>query len=36
MNQLAHSLGVYQTIRERIIALEADIDEATLADTWRG
>lgn len=36
MNQLAHSLGVYQTIRERIIALEADIDEATLADTLEG
>ena len=28
MNQLSHSLGIYQTIRERIIALEADIDEA--------
>jgi Siphovirus Gp157 len=36
MNQLAHSLGVYQTIRERIISLEADIDEATLADTLEG
>ena len=36
MNQLTHSLGVYQTIRERIIALEADIDEATLADTLEG
>ena len=36
MNHLTHSLGVYQTIRERIIALEADIDEATLADTLEG
>src|SRR5665213_657537 len=33
MNELTHSLAVYQTIRDRIIALEADIDEATLADT---
>ena len=36
MNQLTHSLGIYQTIRERIIALEAGIDEATLADTLEG
>ena len=36
MDHLSHSLGVYQTIRERIIALEADIDEATLADTLEG
>ena len=36
MPHLTHSLGVYQTIRERIIALEADIDEATLADTVEG
>ena len=36
MNHLSHSLGVYRTIRERIIALEADIDEATLADTLEG
>ena len=36
MNQLTLSIGVYQTIRERIIALEADIDEATLADTLEG
>jgi Siphovirus Gp157 len=36
MIDLSHSLGVYQTIRERIIALEADIDEATLADTVEG
>jgi Siphovirus Gp157 len=36
MNQLSRSLGAYETIRERIIALEADIDEATLADTLEG
>jgi hypothetical protein len=36
MPHLTHSLSVYQTIRERIIALEADIDEATLADTLEG
>jgi signal transduction histidine kinase len=36
MTHLTHSLGVYQTIRERIIALEGDIDEATLADTLEG
>lgn len=36
MNQPTYSLGVYQTIRQRIIALDADIDEATLADTLEG
>ena len=36
MPQLTYSLAVYQTIRDRIIALEADIDEATLADTLEG
>jgi Siphovirus Gp157 len=36
MDQLSHSLTVYRSIRERIIALEADIDEATLADTLEG
>lgn len=36
MNQLTYSAGVYQTIRHRIIALEAGIDEATLADTVEG
>ena len=36
MNQLSHCLRVYQAIRDRIIALEADIDEATLADTLEG
>jgi hypothetical protein len=36
MSQLSHSLTTYQTIRERIIALEASIDEQTLADTLEG
>jgi hypothetical protein len=36
MNQISHSVGSYQTIRQRIIALEAGIDEATLADTLEG
>jgi hypothetical protein len=36
MNQLSHSLGVYQTVRDRIMALEADVDETTLADTLEG
>jgi hypothetical protein len=36
MTHLTQSLTVYRSIRERIIALEADIDEATLADTLEG
>ncbi len=36
MSQLTHSLTGFQTIRERIIALEASIDEQTLADTLEG
>lgn len=36
MTHLTHSLATYQTIRERIIALETDIDEETLADTLEG
>jgi hypothetical protein len=36
MPQLSHSLATYQMIRERIIALESDIDEETLADTLEG
>ena len=36
MVQLTHSITAYQTIRERILALEADIDDTTLADTLEG
>lgn len=36
MNPLAHSLAIHHTIRERIIALEPDLDEVTLADTLEG
>src|SRR5262249_16288750 len=36
MNQLALSVTAYQTIRNRIIALEASIDDTTLADTLEG
>ena len=36
MTQLTHSVTAYQTIRERILALEADIDDTTLADTLEG
>ncbi len=36
MNQLSHSVGAYKTIRERIIALEEELDEETLADTVEG
>ena len=36
MNLLTHSLAAYRVIRDRIIALEADIDEETLADTLEG
>ena len=36
MDQLSQSVQTYQVIRERIIALEADLDEATLADTVEG
>ena len=36
MEPLAHSLTVYRAIRDRIIALEAEIDETTLADTVEG
>ena len=36
MDQLSHTIAVFRTIRDRIIALEADIDEATLADTLEG
>src|ERR1041384_6699149 len=36
VNHLIHAASVYQTIRDRIIALEAGIDEATLSDTLEG
>jgi hypothetical protein len=36
MAQLSKSVVVYQTIRDRIIAVEAEIDDATLADTLEG
>src|SRR5262245_52162812 len=36
MEQLGHSVSVYQTIRERILTVEAGIDEATLSDTLEG
>ena len=36
MTPLTHSITAYQTIRERILALEADIDDTTLADTLEG
>ena len=36
MTNLTHSLVSYRTIRDRIIALEAGIDEETLADTLEG
>jgi hypothetical protein len=36
MVQLTHSLTTYQVIRDRILSLEADVDEQTLADTLEG
>ena len=36
MTLLTHSITAYQTIRQRILALEADIDDTTLADTVEG
>ena len=36
MDAVSHSTAIYQTIRERIIAVEAGIDEATLSDTLEG
>ena len=36
MAHLAHYLSAYQTIRERILALETDLDEETLTDTLEG
>lgn len=36
MTYLAHTLTTYRSIRDRIIALDAGIDEETLADTLEG
>jgi hypothetical protein len=36
VNQLPYSVSAYRVIRERILALEADLDEETLADTLEG
>jgi hypothetical protein len=36
MNQITHSVNVYRAIRDRIIALDAEIDETALADTIEG
>jgi hypothetical protein len=36
MSQVSHSIANYQLIRERILALETDIDDTTLADTLEG
>ena len=36
MNEMSHAIAIYQTIRERIIAIEGDLDETTLADTLEG
>jgi hypothetical protein len=36
MNDVGHSVSIYQTIRDRIIAVEAGIDDATLSDTLEG
>lgn len=36
MPDLSHSVSTYRTIRNQIVALEADLDEETLADTLEG
>ncbi len=36
MTELTKSIAVYQTIRGRILAVEVDIDDTTLADTIEG
>lgn len=36
MTEISTVLSIHQTIRSRIIALDADIDEVTLADTLEG
>lgn len=36
MTSLARPMGVFRAIRDRILALEPDLDEQTLADTLEG
>src|SRR5260221_291495 len=36
MNEISRSVTIYQTIRQRIIALDGSIDDVTLADTIEG
>jgi hypothetical protein len=36
VNQLSSALNAHQTIRERILAVEVDLDELTLAETLEG
>jgi len=36
MNSVSHSIATYGMIRDRIIALETDLDEVTLSDTLEG
>jgi hypothetical protein len=36
MSEITRSVSVYQTIRDRILAIEGTVDEATLADTIEG
>lgn len=36
MSQVSHSVATYRSIRDRIIALDTDLDEQTLADTLEG
>ena len=36
MERISLSVSTYQTIRDRIIAVETDIDDVTLADTLEG
>ena len=36
MVQISHSLVAYRAIRERILAVEVDLDEETLTDTLEG
>ena len=36
MTQVTKAIATYQTTRDRIFALEVDVDETTLADTLEG